>query len=1396
MDIDSQSIDLKLRELSRRFERSWSPDRPPEFEACLLQVPVELRQPLLRELIARDLHLLADSGFSANPNRYIHLTPSDQELAHSILEQLHDATCSQSLGVVLTDDADDAAATPDESQSTVVEIVGGPGAGEWMDPLHARERIGPYRLKRPLGRGGFGVVYEAIHDVDARRVALKVLPESLSGSLTRHAAERIHKLRREFRAVALLNHPNLVGMQSLENDGGQWFLTMELVDGVSFLEYVAPDGQCDLERLLRCLPQLASGVAKLHQTGIVHRDLKPSNIMVTHGGELKILDFGLMVEFGKQMLARRKGERVRFSGTLKYAAPEQFQGIHTPASDWYSVGVMLYQAVSGRLPFSGSIAEMIERKRFGSAPLLGNFPDNLPELGLLIDQLLQRDHEVRPRWYEIKASVSAMTRSSEGEAGSFLESDQPLGRRIEFFGRQTQLAQLHENLESMLQSRSPRIVMVTGRSGEGKSRLIRHFTSQPVVMQRATVISGRCYERDSIPFRALDALVEGLVATIESLPEENRVRIIKASRIENLSRVFPGFFPLTARDESGDGPLTTLRGVSEQQIGELFSRLLQELTRTHPLLICLDDLQWADADSARVLRRVIQFEFPQRIMFIGSYRSELADQSEFMIEWNAPQHGEESIGHQEIAVAPLSPTEVGQLVVNHLDIPPREAATIATQVHAVTSGNIYFLEQIFQTPDVAQLDGQSISMIDVIRRKMRLIHEDAAHILELIAVANRAIDVALIRPVVSRESRDSIRALKIECLIQETGGASERRLDMYHDKVREAVLESMSPTTRCQRHLELATAIATHMGCSVDDLFDQNRYSDSHLTPRQTHLVYDLAWHFFKAGDRRALKCLVVAGEVALQSYAASDAIRLLQRAAAILGCEDSSELRYRLHIALAFAYYQKCDIPKTVSELARARRHVTTDFDLARILQLAVWAMVCAGKLDKAKQRAHRALKILGIRTPSTRAETLWNTVKLFTACHVFPDRSFHAKSEQERRRARLCFDIWTRISSFSFDVDPVEYVHAVTQQYLAALRCVDSRRVCVARILLSHFGTLVPGFRQIERRKLNLLFQKLEEISDIFLSAVGYLWAINPMATLGDWKRADDLTERLLETIDGVDVDAQMGLAFTIIRRVYCVTRSVEEERAQVELEFREARRTNDLRSMYWSLEGQAHCLAMRGDWPGAMDILTSSQKALDRKSSKLTQASWIRTRGIALLQASDYAAARNQLEIAERMIRENRLWVFFSLDTAAYIAQAQIGPNWIANDSPSLQRSADLRRLTRRLKHWYRWSPAFRFFTARMIGRAYVARGKRREGIRWLDRAVVGARQSGAVRHLALALLDRSAVADDQKSAAFREGIDLMREMGTTVPHAERYLVGSDMTDLVAAPGENSSAFGIDI
>ena len=207
---------------------------------------------------------------------------------------------------------------------------------------------------RRLGAGGMGVVYEVHDRVRDEVVALK--------TLLRTSAADLYRLKREFRSLADVAHPNLVCLYELFVEDERCFFTMELVKGVSFVDYArgADRAQRSDDRLVDALRQLIEGVSALHRGGKLHRDIKPSNVLVTPEGRVVILDFGLIAE----LLPQHAGDASDvMAGTPAYMSPEEGSGA-TPseASDWYGVGVTLYEALTGAVPFAGPALDVLRRE--------------------------------------------------------------------------------------------------------------------------------------------------------------------------------------------------------------------------------------------------------------------------------------------------------------------------------------------------------------------------------------------------------------------------------------------------------------------------------------------------------------------------------------------------------------------------------------------------------------------------------------------------------------------------------------------------------------------------------------------------------------------------------------------------------------------------------------------------------------------------------------------------------------------------------------------------------------------------------------------------------------------------------------------------------------------------
>ncbi|HEU4522833.1 MAG TPA: serine/threonine-protein kinase, partial [Thermoanaerobaculia bacterium] len=383
-----------------------------------------------------------------------------------------------------------------------------------------------FEVRSQLGAGSFGTVYEALDRQRNRTVALKVLE--------RVAPDTVARFKREFRTLAELRHPNLARLYELIVLGGQWLLTMELVRGSELLEHLAfvelqhsfvqdriptlTDFDGDqtmiltrpaakkvsplyIQHIRATFQQLAVALSVLHAHGVVHRDIKPSNIMIARDGRVVVLDFGLAVEESLDDTLDRR----QVVGTPGYMSPEQIAAAApTAASDWYSFGVLLFQALTGKMPFEGETAmDVVHNQLHAEAPdardVVRGVPDDLAALALAC---LERDPLQRPSDMEVIERMGVRDFDP-------VRSERTRERATELVGRGRELRTLRTWLDA-LKPGEGRIILIEGSPGVGKTALLDRFLDAVRAAGDTLILAGRCQPWESLPFNAVDAIVDAL----------------------------------------------------------------------------------------------------------------------------------------------------------------------------------------------------------------------------------------------------------------------------------------------------------------------------------------------------------------------------------------------------------------------------------------------------------------------------------------------------------------------------------------------------------------------------------------------------------------------------------------------------------------------------------------------------------------------------------------------------------------------------------------------------------------------------------------------------------------------------------------------------------------------
>jgi serine/threonine protein kinase len=542
------------------------------------------------------------------------------------------------------------------------------GSAEAISSPAALPTLAGYDLVRELGRGGMGVVYQAYDRKRRHRVALKTM-QGVEPSA-------IYRFKAEFRTLTGLTHPNLVTLYELVAEGGLWFFTMELLQGVSFLAHVRPAGPppdaqgfTGLETLrgrdprakatrpppgltppqvahLRDgLRQLAAGMHALHQAGKLHRDIKPGNVLVTRQGRVVLLDFGLAADLDRS--GQHLSVRPRLLGTVPYMAPEQAACRPvSPASDWYAFGSVLYEALTGRPPFRGDPFEILRKKQDLDPPDPARLVPGIPDdLRALCGDLLRRDPRRRPSGDDILRRLGARP----AERAPALATAITTTTEVPPIDRARHLQSLEAAFQACRQGRAQRLY-VHGRSGVGKTALVQHFLNGLRERGEAVVLAGRCYEQESVPYKALDSLVDSLSRYLETLPLPEAQSLLPRD-IGALARVFPVLRRLdaVARASGRDGAVPDPHESRGRGLAA-FRELLGRLAGRRPLVLFIDDLQWGDRDSAALLLDLLRAPALPPLLFLGCYRSEAAVGSPCLQALLQARELGEAVGWSELAV--------------------------------------------------------------------------------------------------------------------------------------------------------------------------------------------------------------------------------------------------------------------------------------------------------------------------------------------------------------------------------------------------------------------------------------------------------------------------------------------------------------------------------------------------------------------------------------------------------------------------------------------------------------------------------------------------------------------------------------------------------------------------
>jgi predicted ATPase/signal transduction histidine kinase/tRNA A-37 threonylcarbamoyl transferase component Bud32 len=698
-----------------------------------------------------------------------------------------------------------------------------------------------YTIVDKLHQGKRTAVYRGVRDADQLPVVLKVLDASVSGP------REVERLQHEYELGKEITSPAVLKPLAFEAVDGKPTLVMEDVGGDSLDHMLTPGEPMALERFLPLALSLTRALAAFHDMKLVHRDIKPENfIIVPSTGEVRIADLGLASRIPREQAAARPPRLIE--GTLPYISPEQTGRVNSPVdsrSDLYSLGVTLFQMLTGRLPFTadgplGWVHCHIARPPPVPHELVASLPRQLSDilLRLLAKAPEERYQSARGLEHDLDRCLQAWR--ADHDIAPFALGERDWSGRLSpprtLYGRDAETRELRAAFDRVASTSALEFVLVSGYAGIGKSSLVRQLHI-PVVTKRGHFVSGKFdqYKREVPHLPLLQACRELL---LELLAEsEEQVAAVRRALDDRLGANAGLLVQMLPELERVVGPKPPAPEVSladaENRLHLTFERFLGVFaSKQHPLAIFLDDLQWADSASLHLLERLVTGGDVPYLLLLGAYRDNEVDASHPLPQMLARCREHGTMVH-DLKLHRLSPEHIIQLLDEMLRGSSQDNAHLAQLVYAKTAGNPFFAFHFLATLEGQGLltfshadgrwhwDAQAIAteqvtdnVVDLLTSRVQRLPTAAQELTKLCACLGNVVDLATLMAVTGYEARHIDSAMQ-PALEQDLLVNSGEVLRFVHDRIQEAAYSLIPEHQRPATHLRIGQMLlerTTHDG--------------------------------------------------------------------------------------------------------------------------------------------------------------------------------------------------------------------------------------------------------------------------------------------------------------------------------------------------------------------------------------------------------------------------------------------------------------------------------------------------------------------------------------------------------------------------------------------------------
>lgn len=867
----------------------------------------------------------------------------------------------------------------------------------------ANETISTYQysLGDKIHEGNLTVVYRARLEESGDPVVVKLLRNPDPG------LREMGKLQQEFEFGKELGDEVVARPLALQESSGAVALILEDFGGISLKDLVG-SGRLAVRSFLKIARILASHLSSIHAAGIIHKDIKPQNILVNPDTNVvKLIDFGISSKLNVK--TQHLGNPEVLEGTLAYVSPEQTGRMNRVVdyrTDLYSLGVTFYEVLTGRLPFENRDPMELVHSHIARMPeSVHRVNSKVPEvLSDIVERLMAKNAEERYQSalglkHDLEQCLQLL---ADGQIEKFELGSKDFSGVFQIsqklYGREEQLTTLLNSFDRA-SAGACEMMLVSGVPGVGKSALVNEV-HKPITAKRGNFIAGKYDQfQRNIPYYAIQQAFEDLTQLLLTESAEQlekwKQRILDAVG-ENgsvLISIIPGL-------ENVIGAQPPVPELGAQEAQNRFNQVFQNFVRAiaqpeHPLVVFIDDLQWADSASLGLIKTLMTDPDSSYFLLIGAYRDNEVDASHpFVLTTKEIEKAQVPV--HDIVLQNLTMTDVSQLVADALLVETGAIAELTGLVYNKTSGNAFFttelLKDLYENGhlrfdfsqgwvwDVAHIGNLSITdnVVELMTQKLSRLGQATQDVIKLASCIGNKFDLNILSIIHEKDARETLEDLwpaveesmilpldETYRLIQQAHEVDHSEIakatfKFAHDRVQQASNELFDEDQKKEVHLKIGRLLLSHSSeAEIEDrIFDiVNQFNEGIDLLTDPAEKLSLAEYNWKAGTR------------AMKSSAFQSAVTYLKLAGSTLdestAWKEHQELIWNIYADRASAEFSSTMLDESEKDILYALERSKTEDQRVRLYQTYLGVLFLQSRHDDGVQVSRTALKSLGIKMP-----------------------------------------------------------------------------------------------------------------------------------------------------------------------------------------------------------------------------------------------------------------------------------------------------------------------------------------------------------------------------------------------------------------------------------------------